>query len=242
MRRLIDRNDFPVCSTCPYLDPGHWSICFSCAYEQLATITDPCPVCAQERRGKDCRNKLCTGEAGERYIDGIEAMTLYQAPLDEAIKRYKYQSKVGWATIFARLLIGHLTLRWSRKDVDLILANPPSPSRDHTTRVLDNAALADLDRRWPFDLPPPDTAVVKRVDTPQSAGKTFSGKQDAAREHALALRPRHPERVDGKRIIVYDDICTTGLQLNAVAQRLREWGAVSVHGVVLARQPWRSTL
>ena len=49
---------------------------------------------------------------------------------------------------------------------------------------------------------------------------------------------RHPDRIDGSRVIVYGDICTTGLQLNEVARRLREWGAVSVHGVVLARQPW----
>ena len=238
MRRLIDRNDFPVCKTCPYLDPGHWSICFSCAYEQVATITDPCPVCAQERQGEDCRNKLCTGEAGERYINRIEAMTLYQAPLDEVIKRYKYRNKSGWAIIFARLLIGHLNLQWSIRGIDLILANPPGPSRDHTTRVLQDAALADLDRCWPFDLPP-DTAIIKAVETSRSAGKTFSGKQEAAREHALALQLRHPDRIHGRRIMVYDDICTTGLQLNAVAKRLREWGAASVHGVVLARQPWR---
>ena len=33
----------------------------------------------------------------------------------------------------------------------------------------------------------------------------------------------------------------TGLKSGShlkVARRLREWGAVSVHGVVLARQPW----
>ena len=49
---------------------------------------------------------------------------------------------------------------------------------------------------------------------------------------------RHPDRIDGSRVIVYDDTCTTGLQLNEVARRLRGWGAVSVHGIVLARQPW----
>ncbi|WP_419927299.1 ComF family protein, partial [Candidatus Poriferisocius sp.] len=53
-----------------------------------------------------------------------------------------------------------------------------------------------------------------------------------------ALRLLRPELIDGKQIVIYDDICTTGLQLNAVARLLREWGAESVCGIVLARQPW----
>ena len=48
------------------------------------------------------------------------------------------------------------------------------------------------------------------------------------------------EHIAGKRIIFYGDICTTGLQLNVVAKRLRQdWGAVSVVGVYLARHAWR---
>ena len=238
MRRPAGRSDFPDCPTCPYLSPGHWSTCFPCAYEQLAEIRDPCPICAQELRGEPCRNRLCTGDAGPRYVDGIEAITLHQAPLDRVVSRYKYQGKIGWAIIFARLLTGHLNLEWSPDDVDLIIANPPGPSRDHTTRVLQIAAWADLDDRWPFDVPP-DTTIIKGSDTPRSAGQTFAGKKEAAREHARALQLRHPDHIDGMRVVVYDDICTTGLQLNRVAQRLREWGAASVHGIVLARQPWR---
>ena len=238
MRRRPDgRNDFPSCGTCPYVNPGHWSICYWCAYEQLVTIADPCPICAQERRGKSCRNWLCVADPDDRYIDGIEAITLHQAPLEGVVKRYKYLDQAGWAVIFARLLVGHLELGWSTRPVDLIVANPPSPSRDHITRVLQLAALADITRSWPFDLPS-DPAIIKNTDTPQSAGQNFVGKRDAARAHGQALEIRHPERVDGKRIIIYDDICTTGLQLNEVARRLREWGAASVHGVVLARQPW----
>ena len=238
MPRPAGRSDFPDCATCPYLYPGHWSICFPCAYEQLAEIRDPCPICAQELTGETCRNRLCIGGAGPRYVDGIKAITLHQAPLDRVVRRYKYQGKTGWAIIFARLLTGHLNLEWSPDDMDLIVANPPGPSRDHTTRVLQIAAWADFDDRWPFDVPP-NTAIVKDSDTPRSAGQTFAGKNDAARQHALALQLRDPDRIDGMRIVVYDDICTTGLQLNHVARRLREWGAASVHGIVLARQPWR---
>ncbi len=151
--------------------------------------------------------------------------------------RFKYRDKTGWGMIFARLLIGHLYETWDPAHVDLIIANPPNPGRNHTTLVIEHAATYDTADDWPFD----DThnpAITKTTDTTQSAGKDLPGKQSAALEHGNALVLRHPDRIDGSRVIVYDDICTTGLQLNEVARRLREWGAVSVHGVVLARQPW----
>jgi len=153
------------------------------------------------------------------------------------MKRFKYKGKTGWGMIFARLLIGHLHETKDPTDVDLIIANPPNPDRNHTTSVIKYAAIYDSADAWPFDTIH-DPTIIKTIKTAQSARENFQGKQNAAQEHADALELRHPDRINGSRIIAYDDICTTGLQLNAVAQRLREWGAASVHGVVLARQPW----
>ena len=104
--------------------------------------------------------------------------------------------------------------------------------------VLAHASHYDMHNRWPFD-PANDPAITKKASTPRSAGRSFDAKQNAAESHAAAIEFRLPGRIRSKRIMVYDDICTTGLQLNAVARQLRRWGAVSVHGVVLARQPWQ---
>ena len=237
MARPKDRLDFPACAGCPYVNRGPWTICAPCASKRLTSIADPCPTCAQERAGQSCRNRLCTGRAGELHIDGIEAITLHNDPLDVVMAQYKYHGKTGWATIFARLLVGHLATKWVSRDLDLIIANPPNPGRDHTTRVLHHADVTDTADDWPFD-PTTDPTVTKTTTTATSANQNFEGKQNAARQHADALTCRHPDRITDRHIIVYDDICTTGLQLNEVARRLREWGAASVHGVVLGRQPW----
>ena len=237
MARPKDRKDFPNCSGCPYVGRGPWAICAPCAAEQLVSITDPCPICAQERSGRSCRNRLCTGQAGKIHIAGIEAVTLHTDPLNTVMARYKYHGKTGWATIFARLLVGHLEANWASRPLDLVVANPPNPGRHHTTSVLRRAALADAAGKWPFDSAA-DPAIAKKKETPRSAGESFDGKQSAAKQHVDALVCCHRDRIDGRHIIVYDDICTTGLQLNEVARSLRKWGAASVHGVVLGRQPW----
>lgn len=237
MARPADRHDFPDCRSCPYVNPGQWTICVPCATEQLPSIEDPCPICAQERKGGPCHNRLCTGPASRRHFEGISAITLHSDPLVEVVRRFKYRGMTGWGMIFARLLIGHLYETWEPDEVDLIIDNPPNPGRRHTTLVIEHAATYDTADEWPFD-DTDDPAIVKTISTSRSAGRGFAGKQDAAREHGNALELRHPGRIRGKRVIVYDDICTTGLQLNEIARRLREWGAVAVHGVVLARQPW----
>ena len=239
MAKPLDRSDFPGCASCPYAQHGPWHVCVACAAETLQSIQNPCPTCSQEIGQGKCFNRLCTGSAGRRHIERIEAIALHTDPLDRVIKGYKYLGGTGWALIFARLLIGHLNNRWRVSDVDLIIANPGHAGRQHNAEVLRLAALQDFHDRWPFDHPD-SPALAKDEETAQSAGKTFDQKKGAAAEHAAALRLQHPERIAGKRIILYDDICTTGLQLNAVSRRLREdWGAVSVVGVVLARHPWR---
>ena len=55
-------------------------------------------------------------------------------------------------------------------------------------------------------------------------GQDLLGKQAAAREHCDALELRHPDRDEGKRIIVHDDICTICLQFNEAPRRLHKKG------------------
>lgn len=64
-------------------------------------------------------------------------------------------------------------------------------------------------------------------------------KRAAADDLLRVLVVPYPERIAGRRIVVYDDICTTGLQLDRVAWLLTSQGAAAVEGLVMARTPWR---
>ena len=238
MKRPSERKDFPDCASCRYARTGPWAVCVKCASEQLPEIKDPCPICSQELDGKPCRNQLCNEPPENIHIDSICAITQHKDPLDKIVHRYKYQGKHGWGRIFARLLLGHLEKNCSPDEIDIIIANPPNPNRDHTTRVIRLAAAIDLGEQWPFDSEQ-DPAIIKKTPTEQAVGQRLEGRMRTAKEHAEALELIHPDRIAGKRVVVYDDICTTGYQLNEVARRLKEWGAKKVYGIVLARQPWQ---
>lgn len=192
--------------------------------------------------GGQCPNWLCHDP--RRSISRIRAIAYSSGALKERICNYKYDGKVGWSLIFGRLVLAWMERHGGDDPPDLIVANPTfsaegTPRLGHTERVLHDAAAEDVLGRWPFDVAEPPV-VVKTAATRKSAGKTASVKRVAAAELRAALTITDRSRIEGKRILVYDDVCTTGSQLNAVANCLmHDGGALSVDGLVLARQPWR---
>lgn len=233
---------FPRCGPCPYGRTGPAWICVACAGSTFAPITQPaCPVCSQALPGGGpCRNALCAD--GSRRIARISAIAFHSGTLREVIRQYKYTGHTGWGLIFGRLVLGWLEAHAAGSPPDLIVANPTYHAGGrfaHTEYALHNAADADLQRRWPFDLASP-RAVVKTGATPSSAGGSLTAKRAAAAALRQSLHVPDPSRTAGRRILVYDDVCTTGSQLNAVADCLLTDGkAAHVEALVLARAPWQ---
>jgi predicted amidophosphoribosyltransferase len=166
------------------------------------------------------------------------------SPLDQTIRRYKYEGRHGWSYIFARLLLGHLEATTTPQEVDLVVAmptwtGPPDQRFGHTEAVLDRGAVEDTRHRWPLDTDQP-RAVIATGPHPRSAGGSLIAKQQAAAEFYRVLEVPDPARIAGHRVLVYDDVFTTGHMLNALARKLREAGATDVRAIILARQPWTS--
>lgn len=236
---------FPDCPRCTYLRSGPPSLCLECASAQFEGIArGACPICSQILEHGSCPNWLCADPG--RRISRISAIAYSSGELRRMIVRYKYHDKYGWALIFGRLLVGWLETHAAADRPDLIVVNPTylAPGvagPGHTEAVLAAAEREDVGSTWTFDtLTPP--AIVKVGHTRKSAATAASAKRSAARELRSALSVPDPRRTKGRYVLVYDDVCTTGSQLNAVADCLLSDGQVArVEGVVLARQPWRSS-
>jgi predicted amidophosphoribosyltransferase len=235
---------FPQCGRCPYVRTGPAVICVVCARRSFDAIgPDACAVCSQQLNSDGrCPNELCADPG--RRISRIHAIAYETGPLRQTIINYKYEGFTSWAAVLGRLVLGWLELHAREHRPDLIVANPTftRPGErlsGHTEAVLWKAAAEDREARWEFDLMRPPAIVKIRPTTP-SADTSALDKLAAARELRDALRIPDVTRVEGRRILVYDDVCTTGSQLDEIAGCLLDEGrAAEVQGLVLARAPWR---
>jgi predicted amidophosphoribosyltransferase len=232
---------FPDCAGCPYFDAGPVSVCASCAgAELLRPGPASCAICAQ-RLAPDgtCPNELC--HVQRRRIAKIHAIGYQAGALRRAINNYKYRGSRGLSVVLARILLAWLEEHVADDPPGLIVVNPSFAAEPgqfaHTEAVLTAAAEADPAGRWPFDA----AAITKTRSTLRSADGQAWSKRVSGNDLRDALRIRDPARTAGRYVLVYDDVCTTGTQLDAVAGcLLDQGGAARVEAVVLARALWRT--
>jgi predicted amidophosphoribosyltransferase len=184
-----------------------------------------------------CDNYWCGRE--DRGFDVVWAVARHAGLLRDVIARYKYRSAGGLGPILGRIVAGYLLANSPCfEDVDLIVACPGRPPRDHVSAIVD-AAADSVGELWIFDSGPQRCVVKQRATVPMmAAGSPASRRLWAACDLRPALVVPDQRRVSGRRILVIDDVFTDGSTLREVALVLLAAGAAAVSGLVLARQPW----
>jgi predicted amidophosphoribosyltransferase len=76
--------------------------------------------------------------------------------------------------------------------------------------------------------------LLRRRATPSQDGRSRDGRF-ANLAQALSVHPRHAARIEGRPVLLVDDVMTSGATLAAGADALLAQGASAVHVVVLAR-------
>jgi ComF family protein len=128
----------------------------------------------------------------------------------------------------ARLMISALP---SEIDVDVIIPVPLHPTRLRAREFNQSLLLADQLSRH-LSRPVSTTNLVRTVATdPQ----TTLSRQERLRNLRKAFEIRKPQDLAEKRILLVDDVYTTGTTLNECAKVLRKAGAGPVLALTLAR-------
>lgn len=202
-------------------------VCDACV-QRFAPPALRCRTCALPVHGGAAQCGQCVRQPPP--LDLCLAAFAYVWPWTDCIAQFKFRGDTGWATPFATLLRSTPWVEPALEQCDLVLPMPLSPARLRERGF--NQAL-ELARR----LAPQKTdatLLLRTRDTPAQSGLARAERLRNLRD-AFAVEPLRSARVAQRRIVLVDDVMTSGASLWAAAQVLRRAGATQLTAIVLAR-------
>jgi ComF family protein len=221
----------PVCISCRKHTLSHGLLCGDC-WSRIDFIAPP--ICA--RLGVPL--PYDTGEpslsaaaiADPPVYDRARAAARYSATMRDLIQSFKYGDRHEGVAVFGRWMAtaGAELLA----DADVIVPVPLYRSRLWSRRFNQSAMLARAVSR--LSGVPVDYLLLARVKrTPSQVGLTAAQRRRNVAGAFRVLAPR--PRIVGKRLVVVDDVITTGATADACARMLKRAGAARVDVLALAR-------
>jgi len=163
-------------------------------------------------------------------LDQCLAAVAYDFPWSGLIVDFKFRDQPGLVRSFATLMRATPWVEPALDAADLLLPMPLSSQRLQTRGY--NQALL-LARHLCPEKTHPDL-LLRLLDTP--AQHTLDRHERlSGLSQAFAVEPLQAQRIKGARVVLVDDVMTTGASLYAAAQVLRAAGAAHITGLVVAR-------
>jgi len=227
---------FPAtCAACkmPLWDDPVPFVCRAC-WETVVPISGPCcphcggpfasPVALQHSPTHEC------GACRTKPPAFTQTWSLfpYQSPLKEAIILFKYRGKRSLTKPFLQTMIPALP---TLPTIDVLMPVPLHPQRLREREYNQSLLLAHgLSQH--LQIPLLLSCLLRvRPTVPQTS---LSKKERLTNLHR-AFAVNDASRIKGQRILLIDDVFTTGTTLHECAKTLRKAGSGPVYGLTLAR-------
>lgn len=165
-------------------------------------------------------------------LDACLAAVSYGFPWAHLLAQFKFQADPGWAAALAGLMRQAPGAQAAIAQADLVL--PVPLSRERLRQRGYNQALL-LARR--LGSPHVHPHLLLRTRDAEAQSHLTRAQRLRNLRGAFMLDPLLAARASGRRVLLVDDVMTTGATLHAAAAPLREAGARHVAAIVLARTP-----
>ncbi len=222
------------CPGCDAQVPMPDALCAAC-FARARFVLDPCcERCASPfAHEQPDPSRLCAFCESEPPLwDTARAAFVYDAFSRRLILPLKYADR----TENARVLGLHMARAGAGllAETDALVPVPLHRSRLFARRYNQAALLARAVRRAAgAQAPPLLVDALLRLRATKKLAHQNASRRRAELEGAIGVR--HPAAVRGKRVVLVDDVLTTGSTARACALALREAGAVSIGLLVAAR-------
>jgi ComF family protein len=203
------------------------SICEACVY-RFAQPQSRCQTCAMPVPTGVGQCGACIKAA--QSLDTCLAAVTYAYPWSDLIVGYQFHNQAGLCKAFALLLLSTPWVEPALDAADAVVPMPLARARLQTRGF--NQALLLAKQLAPDKT---DARLLLRImDTPPQTSLLREERLDSLKD-AFAVDPLLVAKIKGARLVLVDDVMTSGASLYAAARTLREAGEAHITGLVIAR-------
>jgi ComF family protein len=223
----------PVCSFCDSADVDEvLSLCGSCR-DALKQLPDRiCGQCGRPFSGVTCSpDAICLScLAHPPWYSRARYAVLYDGVLRDALIRFKFHGALYLSRTLAAILTAAFARHFRSGEFDVVVPVPVHPNR-LVERGYNQALILAQRISTTTGIPLDRTCLEKTRDTKPQVGLSRAARVANLRG---SFGVRLTGRVAEKRILVIDDVATTGTTIEETAKTLRNAGAKQVDALVLA--------
>lgn len=209
------------CWTQTQVFTGSETVCWKCGLPSLGTV----PV---ERR-EDVRCHRCDGDA----FTAARACGIYEGALRTAVLSLKRQPHISSKL---KCLLLNAQRRFPLNQATRIVPVPLHPEREKA-RGFNQATLLARQLSSASSLPLDENTLTRTQHTERSRAGMDAKDRHKTVENAFVVN--NPRLVVGERVLLVDDVFTTGATVSACARALLDAGAAEVFVLTIARPIYR---
>jgi ComF family protein len=222
----------PLCIICDEVRAPHdrW-LCENCK-KALRDNHDgrmPCPCCGMNRRRGHC---ACT-QGWEQPFENVYSVLDFDATVKAIMHQVKYREKRRFA-LYLGALLADLVPPEVFSAADALIAVPLHRKRERGRGYNQSLLLARGLAQGHAGRPPLE-GVLQRVRDTASQTKLDRTERTRNMRGAFAIVTGRAQDITGKRLLLVDDIVTTGATTAAAAKALLDAGCASVRVLSIAR-------
>jgi len=218
----------PVCQTA--LSSGRELMCQNCMFkfrEKKRLLGPYCPSC---KRQLPSLSDGCECEESDQALEAVFSLGVYDEETEALIENFKYRRKRRLGAFLSELLSEGLLDSAKLPGADFIVA-VPLHKRKLRERGFNQSKIIASQLSEKLGIPVLPDSVIRKRNTRSQTGLSREERRKNVKD---AFKLTGKVDLEGRRLLLVDDVLTTGATVSECARTLKSAGAERIWGVTLA--------